>query len=113
MKQVIAVRTDLDMSKGKLAGQVAHAAVKASHKLDDKKVLESWQEIGAPKIIVQVDSEEQIHELSKKANNKNIPNSIISDLGHTELEPDTITTIGIGPAKKDEIDGVTSRLPLL
>jgi peptidyl-tRNA hydrolase len=113
VKQVIAVRTDLDMSTGKLAGQVAHAAVKVSHKITKEDVLKSWQNKGAPKIIVEVNSEEEINKLKEKAHEQNLPYSVISDLGHTELEPNTVTTIGIGPAEKSDIDKVTGDLSLL
>lgn len=113
MKQVIAVRTDLGMSKGKLAGQVAHAAVKVSHQIENKNILDEWQEKGAPKIVVKVDSEEQIQSLAKKSENNNIPYTIISDLGHTELEPDTTTTIGFGPADNEDLDKITGDLSLL
>lgn len=112
MKQVIAVRTDLDMSKGKLAGQVAHAAVKTSHKIE-RNTLQSWQEKGAPKIIVKVESEKEIENLAEKAREQDLPYSVISDLGHTELDPDTTTTIGIGPANNNDIDNVTGNLSLL
>lgn len=113
MKQVIAVRTDLGMSKGKLAGQVAHAAVRATYDVERDEDIESWEDIGAPKIVVKVKSESEINSLSQKAEEKNIPYSVIQDLGHTELDPDTTTTIGIGPAENEEIDNITGDLSLL
>jgi PTH2 family peptidyl-tRNA hydrolase len=114
-KQVIAVRTDLGMSKGKTAVQVAHGAVSAAERARITKQEEwrAWMREGQKKVAVRVGSEEEIMELRKQAITHNLPNAIIRDAGMTELPPGTLTVIGIGPAKGEAIDEVTKELKLL
>ena len=114
-KQVIAVRTDLGMSKGKLAAQVAHGAVTAAERarVTKQEIWRSWMREGQKKIIVKVMSEEEVHDLRRKAINLNLPQAIIQDAGMTELPPGTVTVIGIGPGKSESIDEVTGDLKLL
>ena len=114
-KQVIAVRTDLGMSKGKLAAQVAHGAVTAAERarVTKQEIWRSWMREGQKKIIVKVMSEEEIHDLRRKAISLNLPQAIIQDAGMTELPPGTVTVIGIGPGKSESIDEVTGDLKLL
>ena len=114
-KQVIAVRTDLGMSKGKTAVQVAHGSVSAAEKtrVSHQDVWKSWFREGQKKVAVKVQSEEQILELQKSAALNSLPFAVIRDAGMTELPPGTTTVIGIGPAKEEDIDKVTSELKLL
>ncbi|MDF1539359.1 MAG: peptidyl-tRNA hydrolase Pth2 [Candidatus Thorarchaeota archaeon] len=114
-KQVIAVRIDLGMSKGKTAVQVAHGSVGAAEKarVSHQDVWKSWLREGQKKVAVKVDSEEEILDLMKKAAMNNLPYSVIRDAGMTELPPGTTTVIGIGPAKAEDIDKVTGELKLL
>ncbi len=114
-KQVIAVRIDLGMSKGKLAAQVAHGAVTAAERarVTKQEIWRSWMREGQKKIIVKVTSEEEIHELRRLAITSNLPQAIIQDAGMTELPPGTVTVIGIGPGKTETIDEVTGDLKLL
>ena len=114
-KQVIAVRTDLGMSKGKTAVQVAHGAVSAAERARIFKQEEwrAWMREGQKKVAVKVDSEEEIMELRRQAITHNLPHAIIRDAGMTELPPETLTVIGIGPAKAEDIDKVTKDLKLL
>ncbi|MFX1483326.1 MAG: aminoacyl-tRNA hydrolase, partial [Promethearchaeota archaeon] len=88
-KQVIAVRTDLDMSKGKIAVQVAHGAVSATeqtrvHKPD---VWRAWLREGQKKVAVKVASEDELFDLRREAINHNLPHALIRDAGMTELPP--------------------------
>ena len=53
LKQVIVVRTDLKMSKGKIASQVSHASVEAVLK-SNKNIVEIWRKEGMKKIILKV-----------------------------------------------------------
>jgi PTH2 family peptidyl-tRNA hydrolase len=114
-KQIIAVRTDLGMSKGKIAVQVAHGSVSAAERARVTKQEEwrTWMREGQKKVAVKVASEEEIMELRKEAITHSLPFAIIRDAGMTELPPGTLTVIGIGPAKIKKIDEVTKDLKLL
>lgn len=115
MKQAIVVRKDVSMEKGKLCVQVAHASVSAAL-LAKKKTpaeFEKWVLFGQKKIVVKVDSIKELHELKKKAVSYKIPNELIRDAGLTQLKPGTVTALGIGPAKDEEIDKLIKDLKLL
>ena len=115
MKQVIAVRTDLRMGRGKLAAQVAHAALgsaEESRGMRDSWFSE-WRRQGEPKVVVKVAGEAELEELFKKAKTIGLPSSLIRDAGRTQLEPGTVTCLGIGPAPGDLVDRVTGSLKLL
>jgi PTH2 family peptidyl-tRNA hydrolase len=114
-KQVIAVRTDLGMSKGKTAVQVAHGSVSAAEhaRVSHQDVWRSWLREGQKKVAVKVESEEEILRLMREAVNHGLPFAVIKDAGMTELPPGTTTVIGIGPAKEEEVDKVTGDLKLL
>lgn len=111
-KQVIVVRADLKMSRGKAATQVAHASIGAFRK-SSALIKTMWQRDGEKKVVVQAENVSHLLELKKKADSLKLPNAIISDAGLTELEPGTVTCLGIGPAKGDDIDKVTGSLRLL
>lgn len=114
-KQVIAVRTDLGMSRGKLAVQVAHAAVIAAFKASKERPewFRSWWNSGQKKVVVRVQSEKELLDLANQAINLGLPVSIVRDAGLTELPPGTLTAIGIGPAPSDIVDKITGRMKLL
>lgn len=114
-KQVIAVRRDLDMGKGKIAVQVAHAAVSAAEEARKKftEWWEMWLREGQCKVAVRVDSEEEILQLERKSKELGLPSALISDRGLTQVEPGTVTCLGIGPAPSSLIDTLTGNLNLL
>ncbi len=114
-KQVIAVRTDLGMSRGKMAVQVAHGAISAAEKtrISHQEIWRAWFREGQKKVAVRVASEEEIMELRRLAIMESLPFAIIRDAGMTELPPGTVTVIGIGPAKSEDVDKVTGDLKLL
>ncbi len=114
-KQVMVVRDDLGMSKGKLSVQVAHASLSAAEKARKKNPewYEEWLNERQKKVVVKVSSEEKLEELKKEAEIQNLPNNLVRDAGLTELSPNTSTVLGIGPAPNEEIDKVTGNLKLL
>ena len=114
-KQVIVVRKDLRMSIGKIASQVGHAAVlgvEQSRKLN-KSWLKRWFNEGQPKIVVKVNSLQELLQVESDAENLMIPLVIVQDRGLTQIAEGTVTCIGIGPAPSIIIDKVTSELKLL
>ncbi|MBM3898127.1 MAG: peptidyl-tRNA hydrolase [Thaumarchaeota archaeon] len=114
-KQVIAVRTDIKMGKGKLAVQVAHAAVEASSitRSRNRTWHDRWKDEGQAKVAVKVGSLGQLHELKRLAEKLDLPTAIIEDRGLTQLEPGTTTCLAIGPGPSSLIDKVTGNLKLL
>ncbi|MCK4884813.1 aminoacyl-tRNA hydrolase, partial [Candidatus Bathyarchaeota archaeon] len=95
-KQVIVVRTDIKMSKGKMAAQAGHAAVSASEyaRKNRPEWWTPWIMEGQCKIAVKVNSEQEILELERKARNAKLPAALIVDRGLTELPPETTTCLG-------------------
>jgi PTH2 family peptidyl-tRNA hydrolase len=114
-KQAIVVRQDLKMSKGKTAAQVAHASVSSYINTKKRKPewAGSWYEEGQKKVVLKANSMDEMIELKKIAEIESVPNALIADAGLTELEPGTITCLGIGPAPAHIIDKVAGRLKLL
>lgn len=111
-KLVLIVRKDLDMSCGKIAAQVAHAAVECVLK-SDKRIVEKWMEEGAKKIVLKVNSLEELMRYYDLAVKEGLVVCLIRDAGLTEVEPGTITCIGIGPDEGERIDKITKNLKLL
>jgi PTH2 family peptidyl-tRNA hydrolase len=114
-KQVIAVRNDLKMGKGKLAVQVAHASFSAAERTrrSRKDWFDAWLAENQAKICVKVDGETDLRRLKGKLDEAGIPNAIIEDAGLTQLEPGTTTALGIGPLPSDIADRYTGDLKLL
>jgi PTH2 family peptidyl-tRNA hydrolase len=114
-KQVIVVRTDLKMSRGKIAVQVAHAAVTAAEatKRQRKNWWRNWIEEGQCKVVVKVKNELELMKVEEEARIAGLPAALIKDRGLTELPPGTITCLGVGPVPVELIDRVTRKLHLL
>ncbi|MDT7864793.1 MAG: peptidyl-tRNA hydrolase Pth2 [Thermoproteota archaeon] len=115
IKQVIVVRNDIKMGKGKIAAQVAHASVTAFVETlkVNKKLAEDWLITGQKKVVLKVDSLEELLNLYKKAIEKGLIAVIIEDRGLTQIPAGTITCLGIGPDEDNKIDEITSKLKLL
>ena len=115
MKQVIIIRTDLEMGKGKIAAQAAHAAVSASNVTRWLKPdwFMQWIEMGQKKIIVRANSLELLIIKEKHARALGIPIALIRDQGLTQLPPRTVTALGLGPAPESELDKIIREMKLL
>ena len=99
------------MSPGKLAAQTAHASLLAYDKAE-RQDIDAWKRTGTTKVVLAGWSEQELLELYKEAVSKYLPASLIADEGRTEVEPGTITGLGIGPAAEEEINKVTGHLKL-
>ena len=134
IKQVIVVRTDLNMRKGKIAAQVAHASMKvffdrartwtksplykgpgeipadtryvAAFHID--KHMYEWVRGSFAKIVLGVESEEELLRCYHLALEANLPAALIQDAGYTEFHGvPTYTAVAIGPERKELIDLIT------
>ena len=113
-KQIIIVRQDLKMTKGKLAVQVAHGAVTAAERARTEwpRWFESWFQEGQKKVVAKVDSVQELFKLRDIAKSYRLPHAVIQDAGLTELPPGTVTVLAIGPGPQKEIGRVTAHLKL-
>ncbi len=111
-KLVIITRADLQLPKGKLAVQCAHAAVDAALHAD-KDILAQWHRDGAKKVALKVKDEKGLLAYFKKAKAEKLPVTLVADAGLTVVPPGTKTCIAIGPDEEKKIDKVTGELPLL
>ena len=112
MKQVILVRQDLKLQKGKLAAQAAHAAVEAELNSTRKKV-EAWLAFGAKKVVLKVKDLAELKKYEKLARAEKLVTAMIVDSGLTAVKPGTVTCLGIGPDEENKIDKVTGHLKIL
>ena len=135
-KQVIVMRRDLKMRKGKIAAQSGHACVEATlmaiaregradqirdeaggayleHAEDDRSPLTDWFDAGVAKICVYVDGEEALLDIATQGREAGFAVALIRDAGHTEFhgEP-TFTCLAFEPLPAEKIDPITGDLPL-
>lgn len=111
-KQVIIIRSDLKLSKGKACSQSAHAAVEAVLRSDKKKV-EKWRSEGMLKVVVKVQDLKGLRLYERQAKEKDLVTAVITDAGRTVVKPGTVTCMAIGPDEDKKIDAITSKLSLL
>ena len=114
-KMCIVVREDLEMSPGKMAVQVAHGCVGLMQNLVDAPgdlIAESWFGEGQKKVVLRAPNLEFLKKIETKAKEHNLPHYLVEDFGLTELEPNTITCLAIGPADDATMKPVTGRLKL-
>lgn len=122
-KQVIVLRRDLNMRKGKLVAQGAHASMGAilslcktdgntlTMEMDDR--VRPWLTGRFKKICVYVNSEAELLSIHQQAKQAGLVNSLIQDAGLTEFGGvATYTAVAVGPDRSDKIDAVTGKLPL-
>ena len=135
-KQMIVMRRDLKMRKGKIAAQAGHACVEAvllalkkEGRLSDLREdgryitvdpagkeptpLSEWFQYGVAKICVYVDSEEELLDIDRRAREMGFISALIQDAGCTEFHGvPTFTCLAVEPALPDVIDPITGGLPL-
>ena len=128
IRQIIVMRKDLGMRKGKMIAQGAHASMKVL--LDCAEIYralgdDSWLRVALTddmlawvdgiftKICVSVDSEEELLRIYKQAQDIGLPAALIQDAGLTEFKEPTYTCCAIGPATKQDLDPITGHLKLL
>lgn len=112
MKQVIVVNEALKLPRGKLAVQVAHAAVHALL-YASPEAQRSWLQEGMPKVVLRGESDAELLELEKLAGDMGLPTGLIRDAGRTVVAAGTVTCLGIGPAEAEIIDQLTGSKSLL
>ena len=135
-KQMIVMRRDLRMRKGKIAAQAGHACVEAvlmalvregraadlrateswawlEHAEGDASPLTDWFDAGVAKVCVYVDSEEELLGLAARGRELGFAVALVRDAGHTEFhgEP-TFTCLAFEPLPAEKIDPLTGELPL-
>lgn len=110
-KQVIVLREAQGMSKGKQISQACHASLKSYEKADSK-VQEKWKKQGSKKVVVDA-GENKLEERFERAKTLQMPAALVKDAGLTEVEPGTVTALGIGPGEENKIDKVTGDLKLI
>ncbi|HII76113.1 MAG TPA: peptidyl-tRNA hydrolase [Methanolinea sp.] len=110
-KQCLVVRSDIRMSCGKTCAQVAHAAVIAYDRTD-ASTRKKWLQEGQKKVVLKVPSERALLELKTLAEYAGISTGLVQDAGLTEIPPGTVTALGLGPAKSEDLDRITSSLSL-
>jgi peptidyl-tRNA hydrolase, PTH2 family len=118
LKQVIVVRKDLNMRKGKMIAQGAHASLMSylnalGNRGNMMMVYEWLQKHGQTKICVGVDSEQELLDLHKAAQSASLPCALVLDSARTEFKEPTYTALGIGPADVERINLLTGMLKLL
>lgn len=125
VKQVIVVRKDLNMRKGKIAAQVAHASMKFL--VDNNEAVRGdeviikltpaeamWLTGSFAKVVVGVDSEEALQDLIFQAELADIEVHPIVDSGRTEFHGvPTLTCAAFGPCTTEELDRITGKLKLI
>ena len=102
----------LMLPRGKLAAQVAHAAVAAF--LDARADAQrAWLEAGMPKVVLRCEGATALRELEARAAEAGLPAALIRDAGRTVVAAGTATCLGIGPAEAGAVDALTGELRLV
>jgi len=111
-KQVILVRSDLKLPKGKMAAQCAHASVDAVLKSSKDKV-DEWKGEGMKKVILKIADEKELLKFQRLAKKEKLVAALITDAGKTVVAPGTKTCLAIGPDSSEKIDRLTSKLKMV
>ena len=111
-KQCLIIRNDVKMSCGKRCAQAAHASIGAYNNAD-KTLQKAWLAEGQKKVVLKANDERTLYELKVIAEQAGVSSSLIQDAGMTEIPPGTITALGLGPARAEDLDKITGMLTLL
>ncbi len=112
LKQVLLVRADLKLPKGKIGAQVAHAAVEATLR-SEKSLVQAWRQEGMAKIVLKVADEKELLTYNQIAKDEGVVTAVITDAGRTVVAPGTKTCVAIGPHDEEKLDSFLSELKLL
>ena len=119
LKMVFLVRQDLKMGAGKIAAQVAHAAIGLyddileGENIYQKTALNNWFNYGQKKVVLKVNDLNTMLEVVKKCKKLKLQYCLISDAGHTQIPQGSITVLGIGPDISEKINDVTGTFKLM
>ena len=102
----------LQLPCGKLAAQVAHAAIGAFLETGTEDQVQ-WLSSGMAKVVLACESESALRALHDLAQAAGLPVFLVSDAGRTVIPSGTVTCLGIGPAPAQVIEPVTGELKLL
>lgn len=105
VKQILVVNTDLKMTVGKIAAQVAHASVASTlDSLLDERTLE-WLQGSHTKVILKASRSEMDRLLSRLMDSEPpITWHAVYDEGRTEITEGSLTTLGLQPLRQSDID---------
>jgi PTH2 family peptidyl-tRNA hydrolase len=125
-KQVIVMRKDLNMRKGKMIAQGAHASMRVilqagapdearqTYTITMTEPMAAWLTGRFTKVCVSVDSEAALLDVVERAKAAGVPVALITDAGQTEFHGvPTKTCCAVGPAWAEDVDAITGALPLL
>ena len=114
MKQIIVIRADVGMGRGKACAQVAHASIEAYKQALslNRQVVRAWELEGSKKVVLKAESLEELLAIYDKATSLGLPCALIRDAGLTQLPPGTITALAIGPSEDSVLDRITGHLKL-
>ena len=119
LKMVFLVRQDLKMKAGKIAAQVAHAALGLyddiifGNNQYQQEALDFWVTYGQKKIVLKVPNLETMNNALNQCKQANIANCLITDAGCTQIPPGSKTVLGIGPDKSEKINKITGTFKLM
>jgi PTH2 family peptidyl-tRNA hydrolase len=116
MKQVIVMRTDLGMGKGKLCAQACHASTMCAVKTHDEQPIKYVKWLLNDlyrKVVLKVDSAEEIQRIAREADAAGVICFVVMDAGLTQIEAGSVTCIGLGPDENEKLDKIVGGLKLL
>ena len=119
LKMVFLVRQDLKMKAGKIAAQVAHAALGLYDNIifgNDKyqqEALDFWVNYGQKKIVLKVPDLQTMNNALKQCRQAKISYCMITDAGCTQIPPGSKTVLGIGQDTSEKINKITGSFKLM